>query len=144
MRLMRLSSLLASLIGGASLTIAAPQPLAAPRQLNEIEMAEIHARGYNATLQKRADWALIGFSGRDCTGNLAFGYVGSATTNCQNTNFAQSVGMQNEYPLTPEGYTNDGCGNVTPFQYVRELGPNYWCLNGDVRSFKAIRYIDGK
>ncbi|KAK4443669.1 hypothetical protein QBC34DRAFT_430617 [Podospora aff. communis PSN243] len=115
---MHFSTLAIALVGSVSLTTAAPQPLMGPRKLNEAELADIHARGYNATLEKRADWALIGFSGRDCTGNLAFGYVGSTTTDCVNTNFAQS--------------------------YVRDLGANYWCLNGDVRSFKAIRYIDGK
>ncbi|KAK3381707.1 hypothetical protein B0H63DRAFT_561343 [Podospora didyma] len=152
---MRFSSSLMSLVGGAAFAAAAPQPadaavqpinardVKAPRLLNEREMIELDARVANATLEKREFWSFIGWAGRDCTGGLVFAYTDTKLTNCINPGkLAPSISYQNTWPVTPVAYSDTACRNRASQTYVKDLGTNYWCMNGDVRSFAAQRVVD--
>ncbi|KAK0657786.1 hypothetical protein B0T16DRAFT_453217 [Cercophora newfieldiana] len=141
---MRFSSLIVSLTGGVSFAAAAPAPeVEAPRMLSEREVADLEARIFNATLGKRAFWAFIGWTGRDCTGGLAFAYQGQTTGGCTNTGTqAPSISYQNTWPVSPIGYSDTMCQNWASQTYVKDLGTNYWCMNGNMRSFQAKRVLD--
>lgn len=144
-----------------------------PRQLSAREVADLEARIYNAyvfssffvpvpvmvqlfsppnhqltsdstgSLEKRAFWSFIGWTGRDCTGGLAFAYTGQNTGGCTNTGTqAPSISYQNTWPVTPIAYSDTGCRNRASQTHVKDLGTNYWCMNGNVRSFQATRVLD--
>ncbi|KAK0633902.1 hypothetical protein B0T14DRAFT_491985 [Immersiella caudata] len=137
---MRLSSILLSVLGGASLVAAVPvqdAPALASRQLEERAIAEIHERALNATIEGRqAPWALVGFTGAGCTGGLAFGYTGAAGMGCTNTNFARSVGLTPGGGYTPQPRSSSGCSGSAP-GWHHAISAIYFCYSGDVRSFHA-------
>ncbi|KAK4444718.1 hypothetical protein QBC34DRAFT_179849 [Podospora aff. communis PSN243] len=138
---MRASSLLLSLFGGASLIAAVPveeAPTDAPPVLEKRMLADLHERALNGSLDARqaANWALIGFTGTGCSGGLAFGYTHNGQASCTNTNFARSVGLTPGGAYTPFPRSASGCGGSAP-AFSHAISANYYCYNGDVRSFYA-------
>ncbi|KAK0642073.1 hypothetical protein B0T16DRAFT_462087 [Cercophora newfieldiana] len=47
--------------------MAAPSPIEPSGNLNERELPDIDARIFDSALEKRANWALVGFAGLGCT-----------------------------------------------------------------------------
>jgi len=93
------------------------------------------------TLQKREFWSFIGWSGRDCTGGLVFASTEQRAGGCVNTRkLAPSVSYLNTRPVPPIAYPDNACRTRTRLTYVKDLGKNYWCMNGDVRSFRLLGY----